>query len=62
MFRATSPSGEGVSTPLLAVFEVDESGLITRSMIDYNPEELFPDLFPDVSEEGFTLLGRHIGT
>lgn len=53
MVSAVSPvSGERISTPLLAVFDVDADGLIRQSTIDYDPEEMFPDMFSDASEQG----------
>ncbi len=54
---ATSPSGEGNSTPLIAVFDVEENGLIARSTIDYDRREMFPDQFPQASEQSLTALG-----
>lgn len=60
LVSAESPSGESVSTPMIAVFDVDESGLITKSMIDYNRREMFPDLFPS-SEQGLAPLGCPMG-
>ena len=57
LVRAESPSGRKVSTPLIAIFDVDDSGLINRSTIDYDREEMFPDQFSGASEEGFTALG-----
>lgn len=57
---AESPSGQSVSTPLIAVFDVDESGLITQSMVDYDRRKMFPDQFP-ASEQGLAPLGCPMG-
>lgn len=40
---AVSPSGQSVSTPLLAVFDVAPGGLLAGSTIDYDRAAMFPD-------------------
>ena len=62
LVSAESPSGKSVSTPLIAVFDVDENGLIKRSTIDYDRREMFPDQFADASEQGLTALGCRVGS
>ncbi len=57
MVSAQSPSGKGVSTPLIAVFDIDASGMIVRSTIDYDRQEMFPE----ASEQGLTPLGCRVG-
>lgn len=57
LVHAESPSGKEISTPLIAILDVDDSGLISRSTIDYDRGEMFPDQFPGASEEGFTAFG-----
>jgi hypothetical protein len=43
MVAAVSPSGHQVSTPLLAVFDVEPNGLLAGSTIDYDRAAMFPD-------------------
>ncbi len=43
MVTAVSPSGEPISTPLIAVFDVASDGLLTGSTIDYDRTAMFPD-------------------
>lgn len=62
MVKAKSPLGGDVSTPLIAVFDVDESGLIARSTIDYDQREMFPDMFSGAAEESVAALGCHLNT
>lgn len=39
---AVSPSGQDVSTPMVAVFDVAPNGLLAASTIDYDRAALFP--------------------
>lgn len=43
MVAAVSPSGQQISTPLLAVFDVAPNGLLAGSTIDYDRAAMFPD-------------------
>ena len=43
MVTAVSPSGQSISTPLLAVFDVGPDGLLAGSTIDYDRAAMFPD-------------------
>ena len=40
---AVSPSGRPVSTPLIAVFDIESDGLLAGSTIDYDRAAMFPD-------------------
>jgi hypothetical protein len=57
MVRRQSPSGEDISTPLIAVFDIDDDGLIVGSTIDYDRREMFPEDFNGASEQGLSPFG-----